>query len=322
MGKTATAKAPANDAKADNKKAAAKTKKPVAPPQFVSLARCITRLKKELNTVKETELSTFKDNNKKYFNELGDLIKSKQGKTADEKKDINVKIQNLKKQNKASEEYYNIKKNLYRVTNSATAYTATVVEYVVTELLTHGIHSTLRDTKSQKAPKVVLSRYTSDENKPEVLRLTSVPLINSLTSFKNIDKIGVDKDDSAPAEPSEGSTKKQSPLYDTLITKRFKNLCQEVGNGERKLCCSVTVKTLISNIIVELIDHFAKELRIVVGKLSKTKTITDVHIKGSIELSFLFNNSSASYDDFIAKVDESHKNSQILKQGGKAAPTK
>ena len=330
MGKSNAPKTTIAESKVDKKSGKnveeKKPKKLPVVPQYVSLARCVTRLKKELNATKEAELTVFKEDNKNYFSELSELIKSKQGKDKDEKGVINEKIQGVKKSNKISEDYYNIKRNLYRVTNSATAYTATVIEYVVTELLTYGIHTTLRDTKSQRAPKVDISRFTSDDNRPEVLRLLSVPLLNSLSAFKHMDKNIKDKDKDEPFEnitkDTDGPTKKASPLYDTLITKRFKSLCHELSNSDRKLCCSVTVKTLISNIILELIEHFTRMLRIVVGKLSKTKTITDIHIKGAIELSFLFDTSNADYDGFISKIDESHKNIQLIKQNAKPIPSK
>ena len=124
-----------------------------------------------------------------------------------------IKRDNKNKDGK-HQELNNLKKDILRISDTGSLYLTCILEYIVTNLIKYGIDITLKDSKSQKAPKVNLSRFNSEENRNDLDKLSVSQLVSQLKAYETL--VNTIENE---VEKKEG---KEPLSYESIIQKIFK----------------------------------------------------------------------------------------------------
>ena len=276
---------------------------------LIPKSRCVARLKSKINGNKEQLLNDFKKNNKDYFTKLQTLQTSKSGKSGDALKKVEKLITDHKNKDGKHQELNNLKKDILRISDTGSLYLTCILEYIVTSLIKYGIDITLKDSKSQKAPKVNLSRFNSEENRNDLDKLSVSQLVKQLKAYETL--VNTIENE---VEKKEG---KEPLSYESIIQKIFKKQASTYTeiNGKR-ICCTVLTKQCLSSMINDFIDHIAEIILLVVKKISKSNTVMDYHIRSVLELTYLFNNTDGK--QVLEDIDSLYEKNKKSKSKSKS----
>ena len=188
-------------------------------------------------------------------------------------------------------------------------YILRILEYIVTNLIKYGIDITLKDSKSQKAPKVNLSRFNSEENRNDLDKLSVSQLVKQLKAYETL--VNTIENE---VEKKEG---KEPLSYESIIQKIFKKQVSTYTETNcKRICCTVLTKQCLSSMINDFIDHIAEIILLVVKKISKSNTVMDYHIRSVLELTYLFNNTDGK--QVLEDIDSLYEKNKKTKDKSKS----
>ena len=123
-----------------------------------------------------------------------------------------------------------------------------------------------------------------------------------------------DKDDKEENDDKEESAednddKKKSITYKMVIYNIFRTIVKNRDLEEgKKLCCAVSTREVISDILLEYVERLSSFLEILVGDTAKANTINEDHIMNSNKLMFRIFNANENYAKFETQVQKTfHK---------------
>lgn len=323
-----TPSTPKNKSKSKSKPKSKDVKDPPKDKEIsIPLMRCVGQLKSKINNDANDNLKEFEKTHTKFMNKLAALAEKRKNATDDEVKE---EVKEEHKKLAESDEFKAhdaLKKSIYRTSNDAGKYLASILEVVATSLLKYGIDNALDNDNTEKTTiKINLDKFTN----ASLTQTETYPLIQHLDSYESLTdptqkpviprKKKVKKEEDAEAEAveeeeeedasdNETKPKKKTYTYKTIIHNLFKNLIAEKQlDKSKKVQCSEETRIVLSNILVDLTNRLSDSVEILVRDIGKAHTVTDLHLESIIKLIFIHHNTNGSATiDKIKKLYDSKK---------------
>lgn len=249
----------------------------------IPATKCVNRLKANLNKSGDAALKEFKEANKDYLKKLQDLQISRKGKDKAEVEKIDKQIAALKDGKTIIKDMAALKKNIIRVSDTGSIYMASVVDYILNTLVNYSVNLALKDAKSNKTPKVSLTKVETGE----LSGLDVYPLTKNLNALPIIFSGAPKKEES------------QKSPFGSSVEHLFKALNKVEGN--KKVICSADAKQYLGDLMAEFLDAFSDMLDVAVRQLSKSSTIMDHHIRATTEI--LLKANGAPHKEILGEID-------------------
>jgi len=308
-------------------------KKEVKKTTNVPIMRCVGQLKNHLNNDTKHLIEEFLEKNKKYSEthqkltkEIRDAVvySDPEKKVIDKEKtkvardEIRKKLSEFNTNNDSiTKEIRSLNKKLYRISGSASKYLSAILYSIIENLLNYAIQNVVsQTTPTQKQPKVditALSNMTLDNSDiyPIVSGLPSLVNIKNLPEKETTKKSRNESQETLEDKEgsnSEGDDKKRGVTYKMVIYNIFRDIIKNrTGDDNQKLCCAVSTREVISDILLEYVERLSNFLEILVGSTAKANTINDDHIINANKLMFKMY-PTANYTKFEELVKKSQTN--------------